>query len=368
MNMPLTWIVLTALATATACSLAGVFLVLRRMALVSDAISHSILLGIVGAFLITHDLASPLLIIAAAATGVLTVWLIELAYRTGLVASDAAVGLVFPALFAIAVILVNMGAGGVHLDTHMVLLGELAFTPLDTLAIAGLTLPKSLWVMGGISLLNLIFIVALFKELKLSTFDAGLAAALGFAPALLHYALVSLVSITAVGAFDTAGSVLVVALMVAPAASAYLLTNRLPVMLGLSVALGWTGCLMGIAVARWLNVPYAGAIAAMFGVVFLLTFLLAPEQGLLAQWRRKRSQRWEFARGVLLVHLLTHEGEPGEEHEATLAHVIDLLRWPPRFAGRVLHSAQQRELLTETGGELALTSAGRDVAQRLLTH
>ena len=171
-----------AVVVAVACALPGVFLVLRRMALMSDAISHAILLGIVLAFFVTEDLSSPLLIIAAAATGVLTVSLVELIHRTGLVREDAAIGIVFPALFSCGVILISRFAGDVHLDTDAVLLGELAFAPLDRLAIFGYELPKSLWVMGGILLINLIFIGLFYKELKLTTFDVGLAAALGFSP------------------------------------------------------------------------------------------------------------------------------------------------------------------------------------------
>ena len=201
---------------AVACALPGVFLVLRRMALMSDAISHAILLGIVLAFFVTEDLASPLLIVAAAITGVITVALVELLHGTGLVREDAAIGIVFPALFSGGVILISRYAGSVHLDTDAVLLGELAFAPFERLSVLGYSLPKSLWVMGGILLINLIFITLFYKELKLATFDAGLAAALGFSPVLVHYGLMTLVSVTAVGAFDAVGSILVVALMIAP--------------------------------------------------------------------------------------------------------------------------------------------------------
>ncbi len=197
--------------TAAACALPGVFLVLRRMSLVSDAISHAILPGIVAAFFITGSLASPLLVVAAALTGVLTVFLSELLNRTRLVQEDAAIGLVFPFLFSIGVILISRGAGNVHLDTDAVLLGEIAFAPFERVILGGWDIgPQSAYVMGAILILNAAFIILFFKELKVSTFDAGLAASLGFAPAFIHYALMALVSITAVGAFDAVGSVLVV--------------------------------------------------------------------------------------------------------------------------------------------------------------
>src|SRR5688572_4582188 len=165
--------------TAAACALPGVFLVLRRMALMSDAISHAILLGIVLAFFVTENIASPLLVLAAALTGVLTVSLVEMLNRTRLVREDAAIGLVFPALFSVGVILISRFAGNVHLDVDAVLLGELAFAPFNRLVVGGRDLgPRTLWLMGGVLLLNAGFIAAFYKELKLTTFDAALAGAL----------------------------------------------------------------------------------------------------------------------------------------------------------------------------------------------
>ena len=210
---------LIAVVVAAACALPGVFLVLRRMAMMADAISHTVLLGIVLAFFVVADLQSPWLMLGAAAVGVLTVSLVELLNRTRLVKQDAAIGLVFPALFSLAVILISRFARGVHLDVDAVLLGELAFAPFDRIEILGLDLPHALVTMGVILVLNAGLIALFYKELKLSTFDAGLAATLGFAPGLLHYGLMALVSVTAVGAFDAVGAMLVVALMVTPAAA-----------------------------------------------------------------------------------------------------------------------------------------------------
>ncbi len=130
-----------AVCTAVACSLVGTFLVLRRLAMLSDAISHAILPGIVIAFFITGDLASPWLVLGAAATGVLTVALVEALTRTRRLKEDAAMGLVFPALFSIGVVLISRYAGNVHLDVDAVLLGELAFAPFDRFELGG----RSTW-------------------------------------------------------------------------------------------------------------------------------------------------------------------------------------------------------------------------------
>ena len=264
---------LIAAVVAVACVLPGVFLVLRRMAMMSDAISHAILLGIVLAFFVTADLTSPLLIIAAAATGVLTVSLVELLNRTRLIHEDAAIGITFPALFSIGVILIARYAGDVHLDTDAVLLGELAFAPFNRLKLFGHDVgPRALWVMGAILGINVVFIRSFYKELKLATFDANLAATLGFSPALIHYGLMTLVSITAVGAFDAVGSILVVALMIAPPATAYLLTDRLSRMIGLSSLIGVASAIAGYWFAHYQDASIAGSMGLMTGS-FLLPWL-----------------------------------------------------------------------------------------------
>lgn len=356
---------LLAAVVAAACALPGVFLVLRRLALMSDAISHSILPGIVLAFFVTHDLNSPFLLVAAAATGVLTVFLVELLLKTRRVREDAAIGLVFPALFSIGVILISRHAGDVHLDLDAVLLGELAFAPLDRFIVGGRDLgPRGLWVMGTILLLNAAFIVTFFKELKLTTFDAALASALGFSPVALHYAFMATVSVTAVGAFDAVGSILVIALMIAPPAAAYLLTDRLPTLIGLSVLIGVVSAIAGYWLAHLLDASIAGAMATMTGICFGLAWLFAPGRGLLAAARRRARQRIEFAQVMLALHLLNHEGSPEAEIENRVDHLEHHLRWDPDFAERVVRQAERHGLVRLHGDLLKLTERGRTAAQR----
>ena len=354
--------------TAAACALPGVFLVLRRMALMSDAISHAILLGIVLAFFVTGNIASPLLIAAAAATGVLTVSLVETLHRTRRVKEDAAIGLVFPALFSIGVILISRFAGNVHLDVDAVLLGELAFAPFNRLEIGGVDVgPRTLWVMLAVLAINAAFIRACYKELKLTTFDAALAGALGFAPGLIHYGFMTLVSVTAVGAFDAVGSVLVVALMIGPPSAAYLLTDRLPRMIALSVGIGVASALSGYWMSYLLDVSIAGSMATMTGVFFALTFLFAPERGAVALARRRGRQRWEFAQTMLAIHLLNHEESPQEASENRESHLHEHLRWEPGFARAVVRRAQGTGLISRINGDrLALTERGRAVARETM--
>jgi manganese/zinc/iron transport system permease protein len=357
---------LIAVVVAAACALPGVFLVLRRTAMLSDAISHTVLLGIVLTFFWVQDLASPWLILGAASTGLLTVWLVELLVRTRLVKEDAAIGLVFPVLFSVAVILISRYARGVHLDVDVVLLGELAFAPFDRLTLLGIDLPRSLWVMGGILLLNITLISLFFKELKLATFDAGLAAALGFAPALVHYGLMGLVSVTAVGAFDAVGSILVVALMITPAATAYLLTDDLRAMILWSVGIGASSAVSGYWLARALDGNIAGARATMTGLFFVAVLLFAPARGLVAVARRRLRQRWEFAQAMLTVHLLHHEGQPENSLESRVDHLVEHIRWQPAHAEQVVRYAERKGMVRRLGGRLHLTESGRALAEQTL--
>lgn len=360
---------LIAVVVAIACALPGVFLILRGMAMMSDAISHAILFGIVIGFLIVRDISSPILVVAATLTGLLTVALVELLNRTRLVKEDAAIGLVFPLLFSIGVVLIAQHAGNVHLDTDAVLLGELAFAPFNRLHLFGSDIgPKALYEMGGILLLNLLFILLFYKELKLATFDAGMAAALGFSPVVIHYGLMSLVSVTAVGAFDAVGSILVVALMVGTPATARLLTHRLKMMLWLSAAIGATTAFLGYWMAHIFDVSIAGSMATTVGLLFLLAFLLAPEQGLLAQARRRHRQKLDFALEMLTVHILNHQGLPEAMSECRVDHLDEHLHWRRDFIDRIVALAEKQHLVQQKQRLLYLTPEGQALAEQSLTR
>jgi manganese/zinc/iron transport system permease protein len=364
-------IMLIASAVAANCALVGAFLVLRKLALMSDAISHSILLGIVLMFFLIESTASLPMLLAATATGVLTVYLVESLVLTRLVKEDAAIGLVFPALFSIGVILISRYAANVHLDTDAVLLGELAFAPFDRLVVGGADIgPRALWLALGVGVLNLTFVTLFYKELKLATFDAGLAAALGFAPTFLHYALMTLVSVTAVSSFEAVGSILVVALMIAPPAAAYLLTDRLPVMLALGVGLGILSAVSGYFLARALDASIAGSMATMAGVWFVAVLFLAPRRGLVSRWARRQRQRVQFAGEALLVHLSNHENDPDAADECQVDHMARHMQWDARFSGRVVQYVTGNGLATREQvarePRLRLTPKGRSLAREVM--
>ena len=356
---------LIAAVVAIACAIPGVFLVLRKMALISDAISHSILPGIVIGFFITEDLNSPLLIILAAITGVITVILVEAIQKTGLVKEDTAIGLVFPALFSIGVILIAKNANDVHLDVDAVLLGELAFAPFDRFMIAGMDVgPKALWVMGTILLITIGMLFAFFKELKVSTFDAGLSAALGFSPVVLHYGLMTVSSVTVVGAFEAVGAVLVVALMIAPAATAYLLTSNLKKMLVLSVIFGVFSAIAGYWMAHLLDASIAGSMTTVLGLVFLFVYLFAPSKGLIAVIYRQKQQRTEVSLLTFLLHLNNHE----EDSERHVQHLNEHINWQQVRSKTVLELAQKNNLIAINHQIVTLTAKGKEFTDLALEY
>ncbi|MFO8069330.1 MAG: metal ABC transporter permease [Alkalibacterium sp.] len=274
-------ITLIAVVVAVACALPGVFLVLRGATMVSDAITHTVLLGIVLAFFITQDLNSPLLMIGATLVGLATVWLIETIQRSRLVSNDAAIGIVFPLFFSIAIIMITLYAGDVHLDVDAVLMGELAFAPFRRLDLLGYDLgPQSLWVMLVILIINSFFIFFFYKELKVTTFDPAFAAAIGFSPLIIHYALMTLVSLTAVGAYDSVGSILIVGFMVGPALSGYVLTHSLNKMIVITVIMAVINSVSGVRLAFWFDTTIAGMIAVVTGLTTLLILMFSPKKGL----------------------------------------------------------------------------------------
>ena len=354
---------LIAMLVALACAIPGTFLVLRKMAMISDAISHSILPGIVLGFFITHDLNSPILILLAAFSGVITVFLVEFIQKTGLVKKDTAIGLVFPALFSIGVILIAKNANDVHLDIDAVLLGELAFAPFDRLLFNDIDLgPKSLWVIGTILLITITLLIMFFKELKLSTFDKGLAATLGFSPILIHYGLMTVSSITVVGAFDAVGAILVVALMIAPAASAYLLTNDLKKMLLLSCTFGVFAAISGYWLANLLDGSIAGSMTTMLGVTFLMVYFFAPNKGLISLMFRQKRQRKEVSLLTFLLHLQNHS----EERERHVNHLQEHINWQKIRSKTVLDLALRNNMISIEKNIVTLTDKGQKFTERAL--
>lgn len=274
------WIILIGAMVAASCSLLGSFLILRKMAMVGDAISHAVLPGIVIAYLVSGSRASIPLLIGAAAVGILSTVLIEIFHKRFKVQSDASIGVTFTMLFAIGVILISAFADQVDLDQECVLYGEIAYVPLNLwFTASGLSLgPYPVWIIGGALILVSLFIVFGFNALKITTFDEKYAISLGISTAFWHYALMAMVSLTTVVSFEVVGAILVVAFFIIPPATAYLLTKDLRRMILLSVLFGVTSAVLGYLLAAALDSSIAGAMVTVTGALFVLVFLLKSKK------------------------------------------------------------------------------------------
>jgi manganese/zinc/iron transport system permease protein len=277
------YIIVTASLVASSCALLGCFLILRRMAMVGDAISHAVLPGIVIAFLISGSRDSVTMLIGAGLIGIFTTFLIEFFHKKAKLQTDAAIGVTFTWLFAVGVVLISKYGSKVDLDQDCVLYGEIAYVPLDIiLSSSGINFgPRAIYIMTLVLGLIIIFITTGYKELFLTTFDPAYASAIGISTALWHYLLMGAVSVTTVASFESVGAILVVALLIAPAATAYLLTDNFKWMLVLACAAGVLSSVTGYYFAVWLDGSIAGAIAAMSGVIFGITVVFSPVHGLL---------------------------------------------------------------------------------------
>ena len=261
---------LIAILISVACALLGVFLVLRSMSMLTDAISHTVLLGIVLSFFITHKLDSPLLIVGATLTGLLTVYFVEVLSDSKLVKEDAAIGIVLSILFSVAVILISKYTANIHLDIDTVLLGEIAFAPFHTTEIFGFKIATGLVNGFAILVVNLLFITIFFKEIKISIFDKALALTLGLLPEVFHYLLMTLVSVTSVVSFDIVGATLMISFMVGPATTAYMISKNLKTMLVYSSLIGVISSIIGYHLAVFLDVSISGSIAVVIGIIFFI--------------------------------------------------------------------------------------------------
>ncbi|MCP1307544.1 metal ABC transporter permease [Paenibacillus tyrfis] len=283
------WILLTAALVACSCSLLGCFLVLRKMAMIGDAISHSVLPGIVLAFLFSGSRDSLWMMLGASVIGLVTVFLIQWFHQNG-VQSDASIGVVFTALFAAGVVLVSLYTRQVDLDLDCVLYGEIIHVPWETVEWNGIDIgPKAVWGLGIVLTLSALIIGLFYKQFKICAFDPAMAAAVGIPVALFHYLLMGLVSMTTVASFESVGAILVVGMLVVPAATAYLLTEKLSRMILYSMGVGILSAVFGYLAAVLLDASIAGCMIVAAGVLFILALLFSPTHGVV--WRKFRRKQ-----------------------------------------------------------------------------
>ncbi|MEX0726862.1 MAG: metal ABC transporter permease, partial [Planctomycetaceae bacterium] len=304
-----TWIAVTAALSAMACALPGCFLVLRRQSLLGDVLSHTVLLGIVLGFLGSHALLESgwitpssypaiqkaAIFAGAIIIGIITAVLADAVKRIGRTESSAALGVVYTTLFAAGLLLIRLAADHIHIDADCVLFGMEETSVLDTVGATGI--PRSAIVNGGMLLVNGLLVVLFFKELRLSSFDSQLADTLGLRPGVINTVLLIATSATLVAAFESVGNILVIAMLIVPAATAFLLTDRLPFLLMWSLILAGLCAIAGHIIALtlppmlfsrmgWPEVDgarTAGMMASVAGLFFFAALLFSPRKGILSK-------------------------------------------------------------------------------------
>ena len=366
------WIVAAGVLCVVAAALLGNFLVLRRMSMLGDAISHAVLPGLAAAFFLSGSRSSLPMFVGAVIVGILTALFTEWIRSIGKVDEGASMGVVFTSLFALGLVLIVQGADHVDLDPGCVLYGAIEMTPLDTVSIGGREIPRAVVTLGLVATANAVFVALFFKELKISAFDAALATTTGFNASLMHYLLMILVAVTAVASFESVGNILVVAMFVVPPAAAYMLTDRLTHMIALSVILGVVAAIMGhigaLVVPAWFgyrSTTTAGMMAVAAGVILFFAAALGPRHGVLVKWIRGRFLAW----GILaedVIALLFRIEERGGITKPNAENLQKILL-SDRLSLRVVFSwLRSRNEITRSDKMYQLTQAGRVRAQGLV--
>lgn len=383
-NVADTKIAFVAAVAAMSCTVPGVWLVLRRHSMMGDALAHAALPGVVIAFLVVHGLGLDergtaalhgALVAGAVVVGVLTAVVTELVQKLGRIESGTALGVVFISFFALGLFLLVRKADAVHIDPDCVLFGLLENAPWDP------GIPQAALINGGVLLVNLALMVLFYKELRISAFDPALATSQGISAGWLHYGLMVATALTVVAAFETVGSILVIGLLIAPAATAYLLTNRLHVMVGLSLVIAASCGILGHVLARTLppvifprlgfdqveDVRTSGMVAVTAGLLFVGAWLFSPQHGLLRRLISRARLSVRIA-GDDLLGLLYRVEERKLEQAARVAPalVAERMGLGAVLTRLTVWDLTRRRLIDHESDGYHLTASGRDAARSLV--
>jgi manganese/zinc/iron transport system permease protein len=373
-----TWIVTAAALAGAACALVGAFLVLEKISMMGDAISHGVLPGIAVAFIITGSRHGAPLFIGAAIVGILVSVLVHMVRRYGRLENGAAMGVVFTVLFAVGLILIERASRNVDIHPDHVLFGAVELVPLSLTAFGPFSVPRGVIVLAVVLLMDVAVVAVFFKELRLVTFDPGLATTLGINASWMHYLLMTLVALTTVAVFEVVGSILVIAMLIVPGAIAHLLTRRLLPFLIVSVVVAVAAALIGHVAA--ITVPplfgfedtsTSGSMATVLGLLFFTAFLLAPEQGIIARaWSRMRLRMTIASQDVLGLLARKIERTDGMDSGISFAELhaahgspSTQRRWRLQAALAVLLT---RGFVHRAAGRYRLTDRGLAEATRVL--
>ncbi len=350
--------------TNVSCALLGCYLVLRRMSLLGDALSHAVLPGLVVSFILAGSLNIAAMFVGALVVGLLTTFLTQTLNRRGGVSADASIGVVFTSLFALGVILIKRYGQGVDLDPDCVLYGQIDLVEFYTVSLGGHEVPRALVSILPVLAVNLAVILLLWKELKISSFDPALATTMGINAERLFYLLMALVALTTVASFEQVGSILVIAMLIVPGATAHLLTDRLSRMMLIATLVAVLSAVLGYGLSIAWNVSAAGPMAVVAGGCYFAAALASPRYGILSALIRNTQTSLRIVREDLLAMLYRLEELHIERRlgtrEATQAVGAGML------ADVGLWSLLRRGELARTQTGLALTDSGRRRAAELV--
>jgi ABC-type Mn2+/Zn2+ transport system permease subunit/Mn-dependent DtxR family transcriptional regulator len=333
------------------CGLLGCFIVLRNMALIGDAISHAILPGVVIGFVLAgYNVLA--FFGGAVAAGFVTAVLITWLQRNVKTKEDSAIGIIFTVMFALGVMGISLvNRKGVHLDLKDFLFGT----------ILGVS-DQDLWLSGVIGLFVVFCVIVFYRYFFMTTFQPVIARTLGISARTMHYFLMLLLSFTIVASLQSVGVILVVAMLIIPASTAYLLTNRLRTMLVISAGVGLASAVIGLIAAILLNTTPGPAMTVMAGIIYGMTIVLAPEKGLLVNALRRTKRRRKIMQEDVLKQLFKLD----EKDPVVLAALKARLAVGRGKLQRALGALRGHKLIVHSNGTVQLTKAGQIAALKLI--
>jgi manganese/iron transport system permease protein/iron/zinc/copper transport system permease protein len=340
---------------STVCAVIGCFIILRRMAFLGDALAHSMLAGVVGGYLVMKkafgvEASAPAMVVGSILAALITVGMIGFISKVSRVKEDTAIGIMYTGIFAVGGLFASVFAKDIHLDLYHFVVGSVLVVSDD-----------DLWMMAGVTAFVLAMVVLFYRHLKIASFDPVMAASIGIPVLAIQYLLTTCTALVVVSAVQIVGVVMVVGMLVTPAASAYLLCDRLSRMIWVSTLFGVGSFLAGYALSEWMNVAPAAAIIVVGTGLFLIVLTAAPRYGLIADWmRRRNSVPQQLVEDVLGAVLRA----PGSKVklETVLRHVESR----PERVRRAVRSLARSGLLEVENGTVELTPDGHREAQRLL--
>lgn len=346
---------LAGILVSTVCAVIGCFIILRRMAFLGDALAHSMLAGVVGGYLLMKlafgvEASAPAMVLGSIIAALLTVASIGFISQVSRIKEDTAIGIMYTGVFAVGGLFASLFAKYIHLDLYHFVIGSVLVVS-----------DAELWMMAGVAAFVLTMVILFYRHLKIASFDPVMAASIGIPVVALEYLLTACTALVVVSAVQIVGVVLVVGMLVTPAASAYLLCDRLSRMIWVSALLGAVSFLAGYAMSEYLNVAPAAAIIVVGTGLFLLILTCAPRYGMIADWlRRRRAVPQQLVEDVLGAIL--RAPEPQMAVDTVSRHVDER----PERVRRAVRSLARDGLLDVKDGTIQLTEEGERQAQRLV--